>query len=79
MRFKLQPPGAGPFALLHHGGKRRDRKDLAGHRNLIALVAECVAEDPFALAQPVHLGGVEEGDAQRECAMDDVAGRRRMA
>ena len=74
MCFELQPPGAGPFTLFHHGRKRRNRKDLAGHRDLIALVAECLAEDPLALAQPVHLGGVEEVDAQCAGPMDDVAG-----
>jgi hypothetical protein len=72
--LELQPPRAGALALFHHGRKRRDRKDLAGHRDLIALVAQCLAEDALALAEPVHLGGVEEVDAQGACAMDDVAG-----
>ena len=72
--LELQPPRAGALALLHHGRKRRDRKDLAGHRNLVAFVAERLAEDSLTLTEPVHLGGVEEVDAQGTCAMDDVAG-----
>ena len=39
----------------------------------VALVAERLAEDPFALAKAVDLGGVEEGDAEGAGALHDVA------
>ena len=71
---QLQPPRTGALALLDDRGERRDREDLAGHRDLGALVAERLAEDALALAEAVDLGRVEQRDAQRECALHDVAG-----
>ena len=71
---ELQPPCTGTLALPDHRGKRRDGKDLAGHRDVGTLVAECFAEDALALAQPVHLGRVEQRDAQGAGALHDVAG-----
>src|SRR3984957_15480650 len=72
--LELQSPRAGALALLDHERKRRDRKDLAGHRDLIAVVAQSLAEDSLALSESVHLGGVEEVDAQGACAVHDIAG-----
>jgi hypothetical protein len=71
--LELQPPRTRALALFHHDGKRRDRKDLAGHRDLVALVAQCLAEDSLALAESVHLRGVEERHTQGACAADDLA------
>jgi hypothetical protein len=67
-----QPPRTGALALLDHGGEGRDREDLAGHRDLGALVAERLAEDPLAFAQPVYLGGVEQRHPQCPGAPHDV-------
>ena len=72
---ELQPPCAGTLALFDDRRERRDRHDLAGHRHLGALVAECLAQNPLALAQAVHLGGVEQRDPEGEGAANDVMGR----
>ena len=71
---QLQPPGAGVCALLDHRGKRGDGKNLAGHRNLGARIAERIAEDALALTEPVNLRGIEQRDAECQRAMHDVAG-----
>ena len=71
---ELQPPCTGTLALPDHRGKRRDGKDLAGHRDVGTFVTECFAEDALALAQPVHLGRVEQRDAHGAGALHDVAG-----
>jgi hypothetical protein len=42
-----------------------------------ARVAECFAENALALAESVHLGCIEQRDAQGERALHDVAGRAR--
>ena len=56
------------------GGKWGNREDLGGHRHLGAFVAECLSENPFAFAQSVHLGGIEERDPQGTGTLDDVTG-----
>jgi hypothetical protein len=70
---QLQPSCAGTLALPDDRRKRRDRKDLARHRDVGTLVAECFAEDALALAQPVHLGRVEQRDAHGAGALHDVS------
>ena len=72
---QLQPSRTGALALLDHRRERRDRHDLAGHRDLGALVAERLAEDPLAFAQSVYLGGIEQRDSRGEGALDDVTRR----
>ena len=74
MRLSCSRLRAGARALLDHRGERRDRKDLAGHRDFGARVAERLAEDALALTESVHLGGIEQRDPKGERAMHDVAG-----
>jgi hypothetical protein len=68
-----EPLGAGALPLLDDRGKRGDGHDLAGHHDVGALVAQRLAQDPLAFAEPVYLGGVEQRDPQRTGPLHDVA------
>ena len=74
---QLEPTRAGPCALPRDRRERRDGKDLARHHDIGPLRPERLAENAFAAARSVHLGGVEQGDTHGAGAGHDVASRTR--
>ena len=66
-----EPVRAGHRALLHHRGQRQHREDLGGQEHRVQVLAQGLAQDPLAAAEPVDLGGVEEGHAQVQGAPHD--------
>src|SRR5262249_44025740 len=65
-------PRAAARPLLDDRRERGDREELARHRDVGAFVAQRLAQDPFAFAEPVDFGGVEQRDPQRTGALHDV-------
>jgi hypothetical protein len=73
---RAQPAGAGHGALLYDRRQRQDREELRGQENRPPPPAECLPEDALAAPETIHLGGVEQRDAQVDRPADDVAGHR---
>jgi hypothetical protein len=47
-----------------------DVAELGGEHDLVTTPLDCLADEPFVGERAVHVGGVEEGDAEVEGAMD---------
>jgi hypothetical protein len=56
-------------------GAVRAHPELGGQHHPVAAAVEALADEALALAVPVDVGGVEEGDSRVERRVDDALGR----